>query len=144
SVLDRYTLPAMPIELPVACILAAALISGVVTGLVRRWARRHGFVDRPGGHKGHVGEIALGGGVAIVAAAVLRMLAVLIAAHFLARHPDAVPPFVRTHLAGIVSKSSEGTGIVAGAIILHIMGLIDDIRPLRAGVRFVIQFLIAA
>lgn len=135
----------MPIGLPVFCIVGAALASAAVTVAVRGWARRHGFVDRPGGHKGHKGDVALGGGVAIVAAAVLPLLAVLVGAHFLAQRDLAsLPEFVRTHLRGIVSKSSEGTGIAAGAIILHILGLVDDIRPVRAGVKFAIQALVAA
>jgi UDP-GlcNAc:undecaprenyl-phosphate GlcNAc-1-phosphate transferase len=140
----RYTPPAMPIGLPIICILSAAVLSALVTTLVRRWALQYGFVDRPGGHKAHAGEIALGGGIAIVAATVLPMLGVLLAARLLAAGDQSVlPAFVQTHLGGIVAKSSEGTAIVAGAIVLHILGLIDDIRPLRAGVKFVAQTLIA-
>lgn len=134
----------MPSVLPVVCITAAMLVSAAVTALVRRWARQYGFIDRPGGHKRHSGEVALGGGIAIVAATVLPMLGVLLAAHLLAtRAWTGMPTFIQTHLGGIVAKSSEGTGIVAGAIVLHILGLVDDIRPLRAGIRFLVHTFVA-
>ncbi len=135
----------MPVYLPMVCLASAFLASAVATAVVRRWARAHGFVDRPGGHKAHTGEVALGGGIAIVAAVVLPMLAVLIAARLLVRVEAAwLPDLVRVHLPGLVSKSREGTGIIAGAIVLHILGLVDDVRPLRAGAKFLVQATVAA
>ncbi len=134
----------MPWELAVLCVLAAAAISAATTVVVGRGARRRGFVDRPGGHKGHQGEIALGGGIAIVAAVVLPILGVLIAAQlWFRRDLSGLPGLVQTHLGGVISKSREGTGIIGGAIVLHILGLVDDIRPLRAGIKFVVQFFVA-
>ncbi len=135
----------MPWYLPLACVGGAALLSALVTAWVRRRAPRWGFVDRPGGHKSHAREVALGGGIAIVSGVVLPMLAVLIAAR-LALHFSglALPEFVRTHLDGIVAKSAEGTALIAGAIILHILGLIDDLRPLPAALRLMTEIAVAA
>lgn len=102
-------------------------------------------MDRPGGHKAHVGEVALGGGVSIVAAVVLPMLVVLAVAWApWLRESGTLPEFVRIHLPGILSKSREGTGIIAGALVLHVLGLIDDVRPLRAGLKLAVQALVAA
>ena len=44
---------------------AAFLLSACLCGLARRYALRFGFLDRPGGHKGHKAPAPLGGGVAI-------------------------------------------------------------------------------
>ena len=44
---------------------AAFLLSVFLCGLARRYAVRFGFLDRPGGHKGHKAPVPLGGGVAI-------------------------------------------------------------------------------
>jgi len=134
----------MPWELALVCVLSAAAISAATTVVVRRGARRRGFVDRPGGHKGHQGEIALGGGIAIVSAVILPILGVLVAAQLCSRRDlSALPALIQTHLGGVISKSREGTGIIGGAIVLHILGLVDDIRPLRAAVKFLVQFAVA-
>lgn len=134
----------MPWELAVLCVLAAAAISAATTVVVGRGARRRGFVDRPGGHKAHQGEVALGGGIAIVAAVILPILGVLIAAQlWFRRDLSGLPALVQTHLGGVIAKSREGTGIIGGAIVLHILGLVDDMRPLRASVKFIVQFFVA-
>jgi UDP-GlcNAc:undecaprenyl-phosphate GlcNAc-1-phosphate transferase len=142
----------MTVYLALVCVFSAAMISALITALVRRWSRSHGFVDRPGGHKTHSGEIPLGGGIAIVAAVVLPMLLVLTFARIFGTSgaetgwlpPDWLPAFIRIHLSGLLSKSAEGTGIVAGAIVLHVLGLIDDMRSVSAGIKFAVQVGVAA
>ncbi|MCK6455123.1 MAG: undecaprenyl/decaprenyl-phosphate alpha-N-acetylglucosaminyl 1-phosphate transferase [Phycisphaerae bacterium] len=130
--------------LPIACLATSFAISAAASAVVRRWAQRRGFVDRPGGHKAHAREVALGGGIAIVAAVILPMLAIFVVAQVLSRGSvESLPALVRTHLGGVLSKSSEGTAIVAGAIVLHILGLLDDLRPVSAVLRFIVQLAVA-
>ena len=45
--------------------VAAFVLSWLLCALARRYALRFGFLDRPGGHKGHQAPVPLGGGVAI-------------------------------------------------------------------------------
>ncbi|MEK6799608.1 MAG: MraY family glycosyltransferase [Planctomycetota bacterium] len=122
------------------------LLSLVATLWVRRWARRTAFVDRPGGHKQHHRPVALGGGIALMAAIWLPILAAAAAAWFLVRAgvaPDWLPAIVHTHMEGVASKAPTLLAILGGAIVLHVTGLIDDRRPLGPGVKFLVQFAVA-
>jgi UDP-GlcNAc:undecaprenyl-phosphate/decaprenyl-phosphate GlcNAc-1-phosphate transferase len=126
--------------------LAAALIGGAIS-LFGTWAtcrvsRRIGFVDHPGGHKGHAGPIALGGGVAIAAAVAVPMLAAVILARF--GGAGLLPEAARIHLGGIVSKTPLALGIIAGIVITCGMGLWDDRRPLRPLPKLMVQMIVAA
>lgn len=123
-----------------AAFAAAAVLSFVGTALVRRWSIARGFVDKPGGHKGHAGPVALGGGVAVVFAVVLPMLLGALAAGIWVNQPPAwLPADITPHLAGIVAKSGTAFGIIGAAVVLCIMGLIDDARALSAKVKLLCQ-----
>jgi UDP-GlcNAc:undecaprenyl-phosphate GlcNAc-1-phosphate transferase len=100
--------------------------------LVRGVARRIGFIDRPGGRKEHAAPVALGGGVAIFLALALPVVCGSLLARWaaIAGSPDWIPAFVHPHLAGITDKLPLLLTIIAGALVLHILGLIDDARPL--------------
>jgi UDP-GlcNAc:undecaprenyl-phosphate GlcNAc-1-phosphate transferase len=123
--------------------LAAGLLSVLGTLLVRRWSVSRGFVDRPGGHKGHAAPVALGGGVAITLAVILPMVAGLLAARLLAANPpEWLPPEVAVHLNGIVTKAPTAFGLVIAALAMCVMGLVDDARPLKPGRKLLIQFVV--
>ena len=128
---------------PLALGIGAILCAGG-TWLVRRWSLAYGFVDHPGGHKGHEEPIALGGGVALTLAVVVPVLAGVLAAKLLADAPPAwLPPFLLPHLDGIVAKMPMALAICGAAGVLCVLGLIDDRRPLSAGLKFFIQALVA-
>ncbi len=126
--------------IPSAALLAGLLLSGAFTGLMRRWSARHGFVDRPGGHKAHAAPVALGGGVAVTAAVVLPVLCGAAAAGLL-RYAEAswLPRCVALHLGGIVAKTPVALGIAAAASALCWLGLYDDRRPLGPGVKLLVE-----
>ncbi|HUW83100.1 MAG TPA: MraY family glycosyltransferase [Phycisphaerae bacterium] len=136
--------------------LAVSLALGLVgTVLVRGCARRRGFVDAPGGHKAHLHPVALGGGIAIFWSVVLPLAAGLTAAWiFHARGAPAgvvslVERFVGAGrfaplLGGLIAKTPTALAIVGGAFVLHILGLIDDRRPLGPGVKLTVEALAAA
>lgn len=131
--------------LPLLAVAAGWIIAAPGTWLARRWAVRRGFVDKPGGHKGHAEPVALGGGVAIAAGVVLPMVAGVLAAKALvAQPPGWLPASLTIHLSGIVAKMPAALAICGGATAMCILGAIDDRRPLGPGVKFLIQFAVAA
>lgn len=127
------------------------LLSLSLTWLIRRWAVRVGFIDLPGGHKQHGRPVALGGGAAIFISACAPILVGTAAAWWLAgtptadaaAPPDWTPNGVARHLEGIASRLPVVGGIVMGALVLHVVGLIDDRRPLRPRAKFAAQFAVA-
>jgi UDP-GlcNAc:undecaprenyl-phosphate GlcNAc-1-phosphate transferase len=121
------------------------IISALATAAVRAWARGRGFVDRPGGHKQHENPIALGGGIAVMVAVWVPLLAgTLLAAVYVHRVlPDWMPELMRAHVEGIAARLPRLLVILGGALALHILGLIDDCRPLGAGPKFAVQSIVA-
>jgi UDP-GlcNAc:undecaprenyl-phosphate GlcNAc-1-phosphate transferase len=120
-------------------------LSAGATGAVRRWAIRTGFVDRPGGRKGHDRLVALGGGIAIVWAVVVPvvcglLLILLIDDGTLSRLlPQAVAP----HFDGVRAKAPSAIAVMAGAVVLHVLGLVDDRRALGPWVKLTVQGAVA-
>ncbi len=136
------------------CVAGPFLISAASTALVRGWSRRHGFVDRPGGHKGHEKPIALGGGIAITAALLLPLLAALLAAfvargvlpqELLARAFDVGghAPRIADLLGGIMMKVRPALAVLGGAFVLHLLGLVDDVRPLGPAPKMAVMTAVA-
>lgn len=114
-------------------ILAAAAIAVTlaVTPVVRRLSLRASLVDMPGGRKVHTTAIPRLGGVGIfagVAAALAVELAGELWWHW--------SPALRT--AGL-----PVLGAVGGLIVIFIVGLVDDVRGLTPGTKFLGQLLAA-
>ncbi len=127
----------------VVSFLGAGLLSALGTLLIRRWSVSRGFVDRPGGHKGHAAPVALGGGIAFTLAVIVPILGGVFAVRLLAGTPPAwLPQELALHLDGIVAKTPMALGLAAAAAAMCILGLVDDARPLRPGLKLFIQFLI--
>ncbi len=119
---------------PLAAGAVAAAISALATSAARVTAFRLGMVDRPGGRKHHARPTPLLGGSAIFAAILLpSMLVLALASIWAARGvPDwlPVPESAAVHIPGAAEKAPQGIGILIGAFLLHVMGLIDDRRPI--------------
>ncbi|HWL94195.1 MAG TPA: MraY family glycosyltransferase [Phycisphaerae bacterium] len=121
------------------------MIAAPGTWLIRRWALRHAFVDRPGGHKAHASPIALGGGIAITLSIVLPILAGTLFAQMCAANPPAwLPADIVAHLPGIAAKAPIALAVCAAALVLCVLGAIDDARALGPGVKFLVQIALAA
>ena len=85
--------------------------------MVRRWSTARGFVDQPGGHKGHARPVALGGGAAVTLAVALPVIAGIVAARLLAgSHPDWVPDYLAIHLDGIVANMQIPPGMAVEVV----------------------------
>jgi UDP-GlcNAc:undecaprenyl-phosphate/decaprenyl-phosphate GlcNAc-1-phosphate transferase len=129
---------------PYTALVIGALLSFVGTLAVRAWATRRGFVDVPGGRKAHLRPVALGGGIAILIAVLVPMLAAVAAARMIGEiRPSWIPPEIYQHIGGLLAKTPIALAIAAAATAICILGLIDDARPLPAGLKFLVQLAIA-
>ena len=120
---------------------AAFLLSVFLCGLARKYAVRFGFLDRPGGHKGHKAPVPLGGGVAIWLTTMM-VLGVSGLAVLLGR--SALPQALARHVPGAFDRAGELLEILALATVIMVMGLIDDRKNLKWQLRLGVQFLCAA
>ncbi len=114
-------------------LVAAALVSFLLTPLVRRIAIRYGAIDQPDQRRVNVQPVPRGGGVAIAIAFVLVTLAMLglnAVIGFM-----TVPPTVQ--LIDLV-------GLLLGGMVATAFGVIDDSFDLRARWQFAGQLGLAA
>jgi UDP-GlcNAc:undecaprenyl-phosphate GlcNAc-1-phosphate transferase len=106
-----------------AAFVVAGLVSLVLTPLAIRSALRLGVLDRPGEHKSHATPTPYLGGVAIVLAVTLSI---------------ALAAVVRGEASATLSQL---LGILAIALVMAAVGLIDDLRGLPVVLRFGVQLL---
>jgi UDP-GlcNAc:undecaprenyl-phosphate GlcNAc-1-phosphate transferase len=126
--------------LPVCAFASAAILAAVATLVARRFATARGFVDQPGGHKGHATPTALGGGIAITLAIIIPILLGVGAARVFMNHcPTWFPQELAPHLAGIVARAPTALGLVLAAAAMCGMGLLDDARPLAPRIKLAFQ-----
>jgi UDP-GlcNAc:undecaprenyl-phosphate/decaprenyl-phosphate GlcNAc-1-phosphate transferase len=136
-----------------ASLAGSFVMSVILTPMIRRWALQRGFVDRPmgaGSHKQHKQPVAFGGGIAITIAAVLPMALVLLMTLILHRIPGAhlawisrVLPSWPAGLGGVVQKAPQALAVIAGALVMHLLGIIDDHRPLSPMLKLAVQVAVA-
>jgi UDP-GlcNAc:undecaprenyl-phosphate GlcNAc-1-phosphate transferase len=115
------------------------LISLVLTWIVIRVAPRLGFVDRPGGRKIHANPKPLGGGVAILLGMALPMLAALGYVHLFSPPADTSNVPWQALWSGIRQQTPAALGMLAAALVMHVLGLIDDRRALGPYLKLVVQ-----
>jgi UDP-GlcNAc:undecaprenyl-phosphate/decaprenyl-phosphate GlcNAc-1-phosphate transferase len=112
--------------MPIALTFAAALVTGlIVTPIVRGFAQHWGFLDHPGERKVHAVAIPRLGGVAMAIA-----IAVAIGGATLA-DPDLG--------ATLGLRPNRAPAILAGVALLLAVGIVDDVRGMRALVKLVFQ-----
>lgn len=108
------------------------VLSAALTLVMLRVAPRIRYIDRPFGHKSHRAPMPYGGGVAVFWAAWLPIIGLLLLAHAL---PDdwvreRFGENMRAYLGGLSGRTIPTLAILGGGLILHILGIIDDLRPL--------------
>ncbi|MFO0890713.1 MAG: MraY family glycosyltransferase, partial [Isosphaeraceae bacterium] len=122
-------------------VAASFLLSTILCATARRYAVRFGFLDRPGGHKGHQAPVPLGGGVAIWMTTVLVLgLGGLVVLLWGERLPEALA----VHVSGARARAGELLKILALATVIMVMGLIDDRKNLKWQMRLGVQILCAS
>jgi UDP-GlcNAc:undecaprenyl-phosphate/decaprenyl-phosphate GlcNAc-1-phosphate transferase len=93
----------------------AFMLAALLTEAMRRIALRYRLVDRPGRGKAHGSPTPYLGGVAIVAGT-------------LAAWASAAPP-----------RDPEVLTLIAGGVMVAMLGLADDVRPSRVSVRLAVE-----
>ena len=107
-----------------ALILAGSVFALLLTPVVTRTSEALGLVDAPGGRKVHSTSVPRVGGVAIVLAAAAALSPLILAGP---RLGVVTPPFAPL------------TSILLGTLLVFAVGLIDDVRPVRARLKIVVQ-----
>ncbi|HEY7091353.1 MAG TPA: MraY family glycosyltransferase [Tepidisphaeraceae bacterium] len=154
--------------LPILALGAASfVISWLLTAAMIRVAPRVGFVDKPGHRKIHSNPKPLGGGVAIFGAFALPMgIGIVVVNAFrpplideYANHVVAesyglptttVAPdtprdaLVRAYWSGARSQTPLALTLLGVALVIHVMGLIDDRKALGPSVKLLVQLGCAA
>lgn len=124
--------------LALALVVLSCVTSVGLCLFARRLAPRWGFVDRPGGHKGHRVPTPLGGGVAIWLTIVVILVSGMVAVRVLG--PDGLPAPLARHVGGAYERSGELAWILVLASVIMAMGLVDDLKNLNWRLRLGIQF----
>ena len=108
----------------------ALIIAFFSTPIARRIAFRAGAVNVPrDGRRMHKKPMPLLGGLAIIAGFVIAVVY-----GFASRD---IPEFL------FFLTQPKSLGLISGALIIVVLGIVDDIRPLKAGIKFVFQLLAA-
>jgi len=130
----------------IAAIVLTFFISALATSLSKGVAHRLGMLDAPGRHKAHARPVPMLGGSAIFLTILgVTLLAASLASYWSARGmPAWLPDELAVHVSGAAAKAPMALGILAGAFVLHVIGLIDDRRDLSAWVKLVAELLVAA
>jgi UDP-GlcNAc:undecaprenyl-phosphate GlcNAc-1-phosphate transferase len=122
------------------------LISWTATWLMKRLAPRWGFVDRPGGRKTHSNPKPLGGGIAIFLGFALPVAIglIVVATH----HQSPIPPHdpdarrLAAYWSGAQERAPMMAGVLAAALLMHLLGLWDDRKALGPYLKLICQFAI--
>jgi len=132
--------------LPLALVLSLA-----TTAAVRSISNRLGAHDSPGvaGQQKIRRRIPNTGGIAIVASFVLPLVAGLAAVHILSDSTlgsiastfGIAPERLLVHIPGIRSQTPLALQLLAGVLVLHVLGLIDDRKPLGPFLKLVVMAL---
>ena len=122
------------------------LIAASGTALLVRLGHRVGALDSPGaaGHAKTLRTVPNIGGIAIAAATLVPLVAGLAAASFDPSLVSRIVPGLAPYAERVASESGVWWGILAGGALMHLLGLVDDRRPLSAWPKFIAQVAIAA
>ena len=121
-----------------AMIAAAASVAPII-----RFARRTGYLDIPEGRKDHPHPMPYGGGFVILVGVAIPMLVGLGIAS-LPNLFERLPADVLPLIDGVRRRGAQVVAVVAGAVLLMVLGYIDDRRKLPVWPRLLAQGLAAA
>src|SRR5688572_14307928 len=134
-----------------ALLVVSFALSWLTTRAMMTIAPRIGFVDKPGGRKIHDDAMPLGGGVGIAIGFGLPLLVGLILLFFFKAPPPQFDNFLPAddELKSALWSGARGQAplllaMLCGALMLHVLGLIDDRRALGPYVKLVVQLVVAA
>ncbi len=123
----------------------AAALGWLFTAAARIMAPRIGFVDRPGGHKSHQRVMPYGGGTAIFLAGWLPLGLLLAAAALIPQDfvRDTLGEPARVYFGGAAQRAAQGFWLLLGSAAIHVLGVIDDRKPLGPGAKLPVILAVA-
>lgn len=122
---------------------AAMVLSAAATAVSMPLAARLGFLDRPGKHKAHARPVPVLGGSAIFLAILLPCVLGLVLANLWKASPPAwLPKEIAIYVPGFASRTLGALVLLAGAMVLHVMGLVDDRKNLGPWIKLLIQIVV--
>jgi UDP-GlcNAc:undecaprenyl-phosphate GlcNAc-1-phosphate transferase len=131
-------------------VLAATFCCSFVLSLalvlvMRRLSPGLGLVDHPGGRKEHARPTPLGGGIAILLAALLPLLGAGLLAWVYQGRPDGITSsaVLQENVRLAAGRLPLLLAILAGGVAFGALGTWDDLRDLSPGVKLAGQFVIA-
>lgn len=118
------------------------LLSLILTAVVRRFALRYGLLDAPGHRKVHTAPVPLMGGVAIVVSFYLVMVA-YIAVQMM--QDTSGRPWLEWQMFNAFGPGAERKilGILAGSLVIFVVGVVDDLKVLTPWKKLLGQVLAA-
>lgn len=121
------------------------LIAWPLTRLAMHIARSIGFVDCPAGHKSHREPMPYGGGTAILLSAwgmlgIGLVAVLLIPSDWIAREYGQL---FADYAGGAKIRLGQGAVILTGGLLLHVMGLIDDRKPLGPYLKLLVEIAVS-
>lgn len=119
---------------------SAAGMSFLLCGLMRAGSPRLGYIDHPGGHKGHAKPMPLGGGVAIMLTMIILIVGGLVAVLGGTYRFVGGFDWFNIHEAGFALRAHQAGGVLLCALILHVLGLFDDIKNFGPWIKLTVQF----
>lgn len=125
---------------------AAFVLSAALTWLARGYGRRRMLLDSAGaaGQQKVRRAVPNIGGVAIFWSIAGPMLAGLAAVRLMPDLAARLVPEAGEHFAGIAEQTPMALGLLGALLALHVMGLIDDRRPMGAWPKFGVMIACAA
>jgi UDP-GlcNAc:undecaprenyl-phosphate GlcNAc-1-phosphate transferase len=121
------------------------VLSVILTGLVRKLAERIGFIAHPTADRFHRSAVPLGGGIAIFTTIAAVLIAAAAAIKFL-----LVPGYfpwlaesAKIEPTDFLRKTNELVIILLCALVLFLLGLWDDKKPLGPFFKLIVQFAVA-
>jgi len=125
--------------------VTAFAIAVALTVIVRRIAVRIGLVDRPSRRKAHEKPTPFGGGIAVVLGMSLPVLGVAAATYAWAHHPSLVPlpETLAVYAEGAALTLPRLVHVLCGGLVMAMLGLLDDLHPLRPLLKLAAQCAIA-
>jgi len=129
-----------------AVALLACAISFLAVPVTARLAHRFAMIDLPGRHKTHRQPTPLLGGCAIFASVLLvSLLGLSLASIWASRGvPDWLPRQIAAHVRGAAARGPQAVGLLACAMVLHVVGLIDDRKQLGPWLKLLAQAVVCS
>ena len=126
--------------------IMAFVVSFAGTFLARKSARRLGLMDDPGHRKVHTVATPRNGGIGIFWGFAIPLLAGIVAVYAMSpeQFPGALAGLVKTHSPGLKSHAPLAMLLLGTTLGIHLLGLLDDRKPMAPWPKLLAQIAFAA